>query len=150
MSSEYGIPAAPVKNVAPRRRFFQLSYRTGFVFLSILAVIIGCIVATPLFAMLACLAYVLISGAVVATLLYGKGWIKGFAIGFSVPHLLGYVVALNTFDGPEEVLVIFLFANIASLILGVAMATARSFFKSRNGLLPVPNVPGLRNWLHND
>jgi hypothetical protein len=149
MSSEFGVPTAPVKVVSPRR-YFQFSMRTLMIVLTIFAAIFGCIVAAPLFAVIACLFYVGTSCVVLATLLYGQGWIKGFAIGFTVPHLLGYVIALRALESPESVLILFLIANAASVFTGLTMSIARSYFQRREGKVAIPRIPFLRNWLSND
>lgn len=102
MSSEYGIPTAPVKETLSRRRYLQFSIRALLIALTVVAAVVGGIVATPLFAVIACLLYVGTSCVLLTTLFDGKGWIRGFAIGFTVPHILGYVVTLNSFARAEK------------------------------------------------
>jgi hypothetical protein len=150
MSSEFGIPTAPVKDIESPRRYFQLSMRTLMIVVTVAAAMIGCVVAAPLFAVLACLIYVGTSCVLAATLIYGKGWIKGFAIGFSVPHVMGYFVALNAFSRPEGVLVLFLVANAAGIVSGLTTSIAKSYLQRRGGLVGVPRIPFLCDWLSND
>ena len=152
MNCEYSVPTAPVKEtetLSPRR-FFLFSLRALLITLSIVAAIFGCIVAAPLFAVVACLVYVGISCALLTALFYGKGWIKGFAIGFTVPHLLGYFIALNASPRPEGVLFLFIVANAVSGLTGLTTSILHSYLKIRDFKIAVPPIPFLRDWLSND
>ena len=148
MSSEYGVPTAPVKTT--QRNYFQFSTRAVLIAGSIIAMIIGCIAAPALFAFVACILYLTTTCLLLATLIYGRGWIKGFAIGFSIPHVLGYVVAIGSFTRPEGVLILFLLSMLASIVAGFATAIARAYLKRRDGKVAIPQVPFLRSWLSND
>jgi len=151
MSSEFGVPTAPIKEIVSPRRYLQFSMRTLIIVLTIVAAIFGCIVAAPLFAVIACIVYVGTSCVLLATLFYGKGWIKGFAIGFTVPHVLGYVIAMSVLRfSPEGVLVLFLIANAAGVLTGLTMSIAKGYFQRRGGKVAIPQIPFLRNWLSND
>lgn len=148
MSTEYGLPTAPVKTT--HRNYFQFSTRAVLITVSIIAMIIGCIAAPVLFAIVACILYLATTCLLLTTLIYGRGWIKGFALGFSIPHVLGYVVALASFARPEGVLILFLFSILGSIVAGFATAIARGYLKRREGKVAIPQVPFLRRWLTND
>ena len=148
MNSDYGVPTAPVKTT--QRNYFQFSTRAILTIGSIIAMVIGCIAAPAFFAIAACVLYLATTCLLLTTLIYGRGWIKGFAIGFSIPHVLGYVIALASFARPEGVLILFLFSMLASTTAGFATAIARGYLKSCEGKVAIPPVPALRRWLSND
>ena len=148
MSAEYGVPTAPIK--VARRSYLQFSIRSLLITTAIIGAAIGCIVVPEIFAILACFAYLATTCALLTTLVYGRGWIKGFAIGFAVPHLLGYLVAIASFERPEYVLILFIVAMMCSISAGLTTAIVRSYLKLRDGKVAIPQVPVLRNWLTND
>ena len=148
MSAEYGVPTAPIK--VTRRSYFQFSVRSLLITVAIVASLIGCIVVPEIFAILACFFYLATTCALLTTLVYGRGWIKGFAIGFAVPHLLGYLVAFASFDRPENVLILFIVAMICSGCAGLITSVVRGYLKRRDGKVAVPQLPILRKWLTND
>lgn len=148
MNSEYGVPTAPVKTA--QRNYFQFSTRAILIAGSIIAMVIGCIAAPAFFAIAACILYLATTCLLLTTLIYGRGWIKGFAIGFSIPHVLGYVIAPVSFARPEGVLILFLFSILASVAAGFATAIVRGYLKRCGGKVAIPQVPLLRRWLSND
>ena len=139
MSNEFILPSPRVKVLVSRRSLLQFRLRTLLILMTAIAVILGCVAAAPLFAFIACLSYVGISCVLLSTLFCGKGWIKGFAIGFTVPHLLGYVIAFNVASRPEGILVAFLIVNSVSVFTGLTTSVANSYVRRRGGIVDVPN-----------
>jgi len=51
--------------------------------------------------------------------------------------------------GPEEACVFFAIQFFGSVFVGFCGAATHGFVKKHSGVVPIPRVPFLRNWLHN-
>ena len=136
--------------VPPRKQFFQYSIKTMFIVTTIIAALIGIVVAPPLFAFVAAILFVATTAVLITSIVYSRGWFRVFSIGAFVPHAMTYPFFMFGIRGPEEFL-FFLFASVViSGFSGSLAAFTQGYLVRRGGKLSVPNIPGVRNWLTND
>ena len=136
---------APVKS---RSRFWQFSVRGLFVLTTICCAILAMIAFPPLFIIAEILALVGMSIFCLIAMIYGRGWIRPFAILCGVSLFCFFFVSLNI-RRADEMLFFLLIQFAGSVFVGVCGAAAHGFLKKRSGVVPIPNIPFVRNWLHN-
>lgn len=139
--------AAPVKQ---RSRFRQFSVRSLLVLTTICCAILAGIACPPLFVIGAVLALLALSIFCVIAMIYGRGWIRPFSILCGVSLFCFFITSLNMrIHGPGEASLFFLIQLAGSMFVGLCGATAHGFLKKRSGIVPIPNIPFVRSWLHN-
>jgi len=137
---------APVK----ASRAFQFSVRALMILTTLCCVVIAMVAFPPLFVIAGILALIALSIFSVIAIVYGRGWIRPFSILCGISLLLFFIAFCNMhIGGPEEACIFFLFQFFGSVFVGFCGAAAHGFLKHRSGVVPIPRVPFLRNWLHN-
>ena len=92
--------------------------------------------------------YVALTGSLAVAIWQGRGWVQAFAIGAIVPHVAGYFLALAG-SQPSQFIVMLALATGVSAAAGVGAASWHGILVRRRGLLPVPDVPILRDLFSN-
>ena len=141
-------PTAPVK---PRRFTFQISIKSLMITTAVVAVFIGMCLAPTIAAIVMALTHAALLGCSVIAAIRGRGWIRPFAIIFGL-YLAGlmFFVLAEHFPGPEAFAIVETINIVIATVVGLCGAIFHSYLARRNGFIPVPNLPFLRNWLVND
>ena len=90
-----------------------------------------------------------LSGALTIAIWRGRGWLQAFAAGAMLPHLAGYLV-LTVGRESWEVVFEFVVLVLISCVAGVAAAAWHGVLAQHKGMLPVPNLPFIRDWFTNE
>ncbi len=139
--------AVPPLKVARR---WQISVRSLLIFVTACCVVIAMFAFPPLAIISLLLA---LSGLTIFCLtasIYGRGWIRPFAVLTVAAISIGTLLILNTHvHGPGEFFVALLIMLVVAPSIGILAAATHGFLLRRIGIVPVPNVPFLRNWLSN-
>jgi hypothetical protein len=128
------------------RQFSLLALMAG---VTVFCVVCALIVIPPLLALACVVIYVLLTGVLAISLWYGRGWLRAFAVGATLPHISGYLMALSS-PHPWGWVFLFIVFVIVSCVAGTASAVLHGYLVRRNGRLPIPDVPLIRNWFSND
>ena len=139
----------PIKPHSNAKRW-QFSVRSMLIGMTLAATILAMIVAPVLgFFVLMGIGF---CAAVFLTcsIFYGRGWIRPFAITGIIPLLILPFTLASAPGSPEEFCVITLVFYAISIFTGLSGAAAHGFLKRRSGIVPVPNIPIIRNLLSND
>ncbi len=83
------------------------------------------------------------------TIWLGRGWIRAFSVGAILPHLGGYLIAFNV-SGPWEFVIVVFVLTLVTGLAGTGSAALHGFLARRQGMVPVPNLPLIRDWFTND
>ena len=134
----------------PRNPGYQVSLRTLMVFTSIVAFITGAIVVPEVFGIIAVGLFLLMTPTLLLFAIFGRGWIRPFAIGGLIPHVVTYILAPEFMRSPEEALIAFAFSVGATVVVGLATACGHGWLRKSGGFISVPNLPFLRKWLTNE
>ena len=126
----------------------QFSLKSLMIAVTVICVLCALVAMPPLLALVCGFLYVALSGAMAMTLFYGRGWIQAFCIGAVLPHVVGYAFALES-DGPLEVVASTVVFFLISCVAGSGAAALHGCLARRGGILPVPNLPVVRNWFSN-
>ena len=136
---------APVKT-----KRWQFGHRTLLILMTVCCAILVAVVVPPL-AVFA-LAFVAISLATfcLAATFYGRGWIRPFAIGTGLAMIFSFFLLVDARPhGPSEFSIGLFFLLFGSVSFGLLVAATHGYLKRRLGVVPIPNVPLLRDWLWN-
>ena len=138
---------APVKKSS---RSWQFSMRGMMILMTLCCAVIAMIACPSLFVIAAILSLVALAIFCVVAMIYGRGWIRPFSILCSVSLFVFFIAMLNMrFYGPESEGLFLLIQFAGSVFIGLCGSAAHGFLKKRSGVVPIPNVPLLRSWLHN-
>ena len=142
-------PTPPTK--AAVARTFQFSIKTLLIATTVVAVFFAMAIFPPFAVITLLIAYTAIIFACIVTAFSGRGWIRPFAISSGMYLLVAALVLMNShFPGPFAVFMLLLINLAIAIFIGLCAATTHSFLTRRGGMVPVPNIPFLRNWLHNE
>lgn len=127
----------------------QFSIKTVLIVMTMTAVAVSCIAAPMVPAIVLLIVWPVVAVALLTTAIYGKGWIRPFAIAALLPQLFALFSGRfhHDFHGVLFALVIM---YGMSILAGLAGSITHCYLSKRSGKVPVPNVPFLRNWLSND
>lgn len=131
-----------------RQGWGQFSLRTLMVAITVFCVLFA-LMATPfLLAIVMAAAYMGLTGMLVVAIWEGRGWIRAFAVGAALPHLVGY---FSVFTGgwPMSLIVLGVVFTFMSCVSGTAAAAFQGALARRGGKLPEPRVPVLRRLFTN-
>ena len=134
----------------PRGWSFQISIRGLMILTALIGLIAGAIAVPPVFAVLSVVAFLLISPFLLTLAIFGRGWIRPFAIGGLVPHVVTYLLCYAAMRSPESVLVTFAISIGATIAFGLVTACGYGWLRRSGGLVEIPNIPFIRNWLTNE
>ena len=93
--------------------------------------------------------YIGLTGILAIAIWEGRGWIRVFSLGALFPHLSGCFLLLAG-GRPSDLFVMALVTVVVSCVSGIAAAAFHGALVHRNGTLPIPNLPFLRDWFTND
>ena len=128
----------------------QFSIKSMVIAMTLVGFVVGALAAPGVFALVAVIAFVLMTPMLLLAAVFGRGWIQAFSIGALVPHLFTYIASRAILRGPEDVLISFGISVGAMVCFGLATACAHGFLKRHGRKVPVPNIPILRDLLSND
>lgn len=138
---------APVKKSS---RSWQFSMRGLMILMTLCCAVIAMMACPPLFVIAGILSLVALSIFCVVAMIYGRGWIRPFSILCSITLFVFFFAMFNVrLHGPESAGLFFLIQFAGSVFVGLSGSAAHGLLKKRSGLVPIPNVPLLRSWLHN-
>lgn len=137
---------APVKP----RRTWQFSVRGLMILMTLCCAVVAMFAFPPLFVIAGILALIALSIFSVVAMFYGRGWIRPFSIICSTSLMLFFLASFGMhIHGPEEACLYFAVQFFGSVFVGFCGAAAHGFLKKRSGIVPIPKIPFLKNWLHN-
>ena len=137
--------------VKPAPRKLQFSIKSLLIGTTAIAVFIGLCMIPPAAAILLIALYALVITACIVTAFSGRGWIRPFAITGGLYMLTSLLLILNSHPPSAGAVAIVLLVNlIIAAGVGITSSIAHGFLAKRGGYVPVPNVPVLKNWLHNE
>ena len=128
----------------------QFSLRTLMIAVTVLCVLFALAVAPPLLALVMAAMYFAGTGILAIAIWQGRGWIRAFAVGAMLPHVMGYLIALVIRESAQWFIMSLLLIVVVTCVSGIAAAAFHGVLARRGGELPVPNLPLLRSWLTND
>ena len=131
-----------------QKRWFQFSLKALLIFTGLVALGLGMLASQFIAVVVVTTTTVSMIGATIATIVYGRGWIQGFAIGFAPILLMGILFAFDT-PGVEALVFCWFLTILFGMISGLTAACVKGFLKRRNGSIGLPNIPLIRNWLEN-
>ena len=131
------------------RRWAQFSLRALMIGVTIFSVLLALTMVPPLLAMAVGAMYIGLTGVLAIAIWQGRGWIRAFSVGAMLPHLSGYPLALAS-RRPTELILMAVVIVAVSCLSGIFAAAFHGALARRNGTLPIPNLPLLRNWFTND
>lgn len=138
---------APVKKAS---RSWQFSVRGLLILMTLCCAVLAMIACPPILIIAEILALIGLAIFCVTAIIYGRGWIRPFALLCGTSLLLFFVTMWNIhIYGPEAAIMFFSIQLFGSVFVGICGAAAHGFLKQRSGMVPVPNVPWLKHWLHN-
>ena len=138
---------APVKKA---KRTWQFSVRGLLILMTLCCAVVAMFVCPPIFFMAMILALIGLTVFCLVAVFYGRGWIRPFAMICGTSLLLFFMVMSTVhIGGPEDAFFFLTFQFFGSVFVGICGAAAHGFLKQRSGVVPIPNVPFLKNWLHN-
>ena len=138
---------APVKIA---RRTWQFSVRGLMILMTLCCAVLAMIACPPIFVFAAILVLLGLAIFCLVAVFYGRGWIRPFALLCGISLFLFFVTMFNMRIGrPEDAVIFFAMQFFGSVFVGICGAAAHGFLKQRSGVVPIPNVPFLKNWLHN-
>ena len=129
-------------------RMPQFSIRGLLILTTIFAVLFAMIASPFLAAIVMVVVTLFIAGATTIAIIFSRGWLQAFAIGFAPALILGLVFAANA-NRPDEFAILWCVAIFVGSVSGLGGAMMRSYLAKRNGVADVPNIPFLRDWLSN-
>ena len=138
---------APVKKAS---RSWQFSVRGLLILMTLCCAVLAMIAYPPILIIAEILALIGLAIFCVTAIIYGRGWIRPFALLCGTSLFLFFVTMWNIhIYGPEAAIMFFSIQLFGSVFVGICGAAAHGFLKQRSGMVPVPNVPWLKHWLHN-
>ena len=138
---------APVKKA---RRSWQFSVRGLLILMTLCCAGVAMIACPPILVIAEILALIGLAIFCVTAIFYGRGWISPFALLCGTSLLLFFVTSWNIYlNSPEAAIMFYSIQIFGSVFVGICGAAAHGFLKQRSGVVPIPNVPWLRHWLHN-
>ena len=138
---------APVKKTS---RSWQFSVRGLLILMTLCCAVLAMIACPPILIIAEILALIGLAIFCVTAIIYGRGWIRPFALLCGTSLFLFFVTMWNIhIYGPEAAIMFFSIQLFGSVFVGICGAAAHGFLKQRSGMVPVPNVPWLKHWLHN-
>lgn len=146
MSTDASAPTAapnPVKTAS------QFSLRSLMIWMTAFCCLCAVVAVPGLLAVVAVFSAILFSGVLTITIWKGRGWAQAFAAGAVVPHVCALFAMFGATD-PIEAAFILLGIELMAMGAGVGAASFHGYLVRRNGMLPVPNLPLIRNWFAND
>jgi hypothetical protein len=150
MNQTAEIPNVAMPPVKLRRSVWQFSMRSMLIVVTGFALICAMIAFPPLAVVALVMTQIAVSIFTITAVIFGRGWIRAFAIIASISMLIGLGVMMTApLHHPLEVFVIGSIQLFLSCFIGFCGAAAHGYLKRRSGYVPVPNVPFLRDWLVN-
>ena len=131
----------------PNRTQFNL--RSLMLGVSVVCVICAFIAVPPLLALVSGVIYAVLTGVLAITIWKGRGWAQAFSVGAILPHAASVVVALNS-HGAVEFVLAWLALELLACVAGIGSAAYHGFLARRQGTLPVPDLPFIRDWFSNE
>ena len=126
----------------------RFSLRSLLIFITGLSIALGILAWPVLLMCIVAFAYVTSTGALIVAVWKGRGWIQAFAVGATLPHLLGYLFLLAS-RRPIDLSIMALMAIVVSIVSGVVTAAAHGALVRRKGTIPVPDLPIMRDLFSN-
>ena len=124
----------------------QFSLRSLMIGMTIVCVVCAMVAIPALLAISYGLIHAALTSAIAITIWKGRGWIQAFSVGAIFPHVGGFLIALSSSD---PIVLCFVFELVA-VVAGIAAAAYHGFLVRRKGILPVPDLPYIRDWLTNE
>ena len=138
-------PVTPVKQSRP----WQFSIKALLVFMTACSVLFA-MMLLPALALLTTLVSLLAMMIFCLTAtIYGRGWIRPFAIGCGATLLLGFYWVYGAPFSQGEAIIYGLIQILTSVVAGFFGAASHGCLKRRMGVIPIPNIPFVRKWLVN-
>lgn len=150
MNQTAEIPNVAMPPVKTRRATWQFSIRSMFVVVSGFALVCAMIAFPPVAVVALILTQIAVSIFTITAAIFGRGWIRAFAIITTLSMLAGFGFMLAApIHHPLEMFVIGSIQLFLSCFIGFCGAATHGYLKRRSGIVPVPNVPFVRDWLMN-
>ena len=130
------------------QRYMQFGLRSLMILMTACCIVLATLTVPPMMALAIAALFMAVSGVLVITIWRGRGWVRPFAAGAIVPHL--FTLFLLRARNPAEALILFLAAELVAVFSGTVAAAYCGYLAKRDGYLPVPDVPYVRDWLSND
>ena len=135
------------------RSKIQFSIKTLLIATTVIAILLGLAMVPNVVAIVAAAAIIFLYPACitacVTAAISGRGWVRPFSIAAGIYLIVAGFILMST-NGPPIAWLVFSFINLAiSFCIGLCTAIVHGFLAKRKGIIPVPNVWLLRNWLHN-
>lgn len=140
-------PVAPVKVT----RKPQFSIRTLLIATTLASIGICFVLFPPIAAIALAIVYGAFVTACIVAAISGRGWIRPFAIVTALYLIVATFVLISShIPGPVAFLILMGLNLVIGCTLGICAAVIQGFFARRGGVVPIPNVPFLRDWLYNE
>jgi uncharacterized membrane protein YgdD (TMEM256/DUF423 family) len=137
---------APVK----QRRRWQFGIKSVLILMTLCCAFFACCAFPPLAIIGLMLAGVCLFVGCLIAAFYGIGWIRPFGILCGTSLLIGFLMLMaSNPPGPVEVAIMLAILMFLSVVIGFFGAAVHGFLRRRVGIVPIPNVPFLRDWLYN-
>ena len=137
--------AAPVKEV----QRWQFSTRALLVLMTVCCAIMTVVVVPPIGIIVLSLVAIALAMFCPVAAIYGRGWIRPFSIATGVSLIFSFFISLEASPDGAELLIVLFMLLVGSIFIGMCSAAMHGFLKRRLGVVPIPNVPFLRDWLWN-
>ena len=137
--------------VKPTPRTIQFSIKSLMIVTTVFAVIVGLCMFPPAAAIALVAFYTAVVTACIVASVAGRGWIRPFAILTGLYLMAAIFVLFNVnIHSPFEFMLLVLINLGIGGFIGMCGSIAHGFLARRGGIVPVPNIPLLRKWLHNE
>lgn len=136
--------------VKVRSRFAQFSVKALLILLSVCCVLMAMAVLPPLAVIVLSLSSLATAVFCVTAAIFGRGWIRPFAILAGISLIIGFVMIVAApFHHPAEVAIAMGVNLLMASFVGFSASLTHGFLKRRGGVVPIPNVPFVRDVFSN-
>lgn len=147
LDSSFQFAAATSPPTKRKNWRIQISIKSLLLFMTGVAMVLGCIAAPELFAIAAVVAHFAISIVMLISIIFAKGWFRCFAIGFLPVQFFAFIVLLDGPARPEAFLIVSLLTLPMASLSGIIAGLTYSFLLRRNKMVDPPRL--LAKWLSN-
>ena len=135
---------APVKNGR-----WQFSTSTLLKLMTVCCAVLTAIVVPPIGILVLSLVAIALAIFCPVAVIFGRGWIRPFSIATGVSLIFGFFILMDASPDMIECVIALFVLLLGSTFIGMSSAVMHGFLKRRLGVVPIPNVPLVRDWLWN-